>query len=281
MIEVLTPGIYSSIQDGGRTGFREFGVPCSGFMDESSAHVANLLLGNPPDAPLIETAQAGLRLKFHKPAHVVCCGAEAQAQINERPVQMNRVNPIRSGDVFWIGSIAKGVWTYIGIVGEFLLDPVMNSFSQHNGITSSVKLSKDTRIFFRTYKSVNAQNARIRFREEHFIKNEIEVFKGPEFDLLSESDKRGIIENYYSVSNQSNRMAFHFNEKLSAHEYSILTSPVLPGTIQWTPSGNLFCLMRDAQTTGGYPRILQLSRESISILSQKQPKELFKLQMRT
>ena len=49
----------------------------------------------------------------------------------------------------------------------------------------------------------------------------------------------------------------------------ILTSPVLPGTIQLTPSGQLIVLMRDCQTTGGYPRVLQLTEKSINILSQK------------
>ena len=49
----------------------------------------------------------------------------------------------------------------------------------------------------------------------------------------------------------------------------ILTAPVLPGTVQLTPSGQLIVLMRDCQTTGGYPRVLQLTEDAISILSQK------------
>jgi len=64
-------------------------------------------------------------------------------------------------------------------------------------------------------------------------------------------------------------MAYQLQEKLSKNNHSITTSATLPGTIQLTPSGKLIVLMRDAQTTGGYPRILQLSEQAISVLAQK------------
>jgi allophanate hydrolase subunit 2 len=59
------------------------------------------------------------------------------------------------------------------------------------------------------------------------------------------------------------------NETIPNTLPSILTSAVLPGTVQLTPSGKLIILMRDCQVTGGYPRVLQVSEESINRLSQK------------
>lgn len=64
-------------------------------------------------------------------------------------------------------------------------------------------------------------------------------------------------------------MAYQLNETLENSLSPIITSAVLPGTVQWTPNGHLIILMRDAQTTGGYPRILQLSESAINLLSQK------------
>jgi allophanate hydrolase subunit 2 len=64
-------------------------------------------------------------------------------------------------------------------------------------------------------------------------------------------------------------MAYQLTELIEGHDISILTSATLPGTVQLTPSGKLIILMKDGQTTGGYPRILQLSEKSINILSQK------------
>jgi allophanate hydrolase subunit 2 len=63
-------------------------------------------------------------------------------------------------------------------------------------------------------------------------------------------------------------MAIQLNEKLYNQINPIITSPVLPGTIQLTPNGTLIVLMRDCQTTGGYPRILQLDERSINTISQ-------------
>ena len=60
-----------------------------------------------------------------------------------------------------------------------------------------------------------------------------------------------------------------FTELITGHSHSMLTSGTLPGTVQLTPAGRMIILMKDGQTTGGYPRILQLSEESISVLAQK------------
>jgi len=64
-------------------------------------------------------------------------------------------------------------------------------------------------------------------------------------------------------------MGYRLKEELIKHSISIITSPVLPGTVQVMPSGKLIILMKDAQTTGGYPRVFQLTEKSIAILAQK------------
>jgi allophanate hydrolase subunit 2 len=58
-------------------------------------------------------------------------------------------------------------------------------------------------------------------------------------------------------------------QNIENHLEPIITSAVLPGTVQLTPSGKLIILMRDCQTTGGYPRVLQLKEASINVLAQK------------
>ena len=83
----------------------------------------------------------------------------------------------------------------------------------------------------------------------------------------------------YSISKDNNRMAYQILPVLKNSLESILTSPVLPGTVQLTPSGQLIILMRDCQTTGGYPRILQLTERSINILSQKTTNSVVKFSL--
>ncbi|MBQ0740214.1 allophanate hydrolase subunit 2 family protein, partial [Aquimarina celericrescens] len=78
----------------------------------------------------------------------------------------------------------------------------------------------------------------------------VEVYPGPEFELLSIEQKRVLMDSVFTISNSINRMAIQLEEKLKNSIFSIITSPVLPGTVQLTPSGNLIVLMRDCQTTG-------------------------------
>jgi allophanate hydrolase subunit 2 len=97
----------------------------------------------------------------------------------------------------------------------------------------------------------------------------IDVLKGPEFEMLSKTQKDALFSKPFIVSKNNNRMAYQLTETLSNNLDSIITSSVLPGTVQLTPSGKLIVLMRDCQTTGGYPRILQLKESSINVLAQK------------
>ena len=65
-------------------------------------------------------------------------------------------------------------------------------------------------------------------------------------------------------------MACQLEPSLPAHQIRIITSATLPGTVQITPSGRLIILLRDGQTTGGYPRILQLDAKSQDRIGQMQ-----------
>lgn len=100
--------------------------------------------------------------------------------------------------------------------------------------------------------------------------------KGPEYKQLSEK-QHTLLTAQFSVSPQWNRMAIQLTEKIINNLPSMYTSPVLPGTVQLTPSGRVIILMRDCQTTGGYPRILQMSAQSLNVLAQMQQGDSFLL----
>ncbi|MGB7395506.1 MAG: allophanate hydrolase subunit 2 family protein, partial [Pricia sp.] len=93
--------------------------------------------------------------------------------------------------------------------------------------------------------------------------------RGPEYEMLSDPQLERLFYKEFHISNENNRMAYQLEESVPGHTVSMLTSATLPGTIQLTPAGKLIVLMKDGQTTGGYPRILQLSDRAISILAQK------------
>ncbi|MFT5908365.1 MAG: allophanate hydrolase subunit 2, partial [Saprospiraceae bacterium] len=101
----------------------------------------------------------------------------------------------------------------------------------------------------------------------------IDVFKGPEYEILDDKTKENLINNNFKVHQNSNRMAIQIDGLGEVKFDDILTVPVQPGTVQITPSGKLLILMRDAQTTGGYPRVFQLTNDAVNKLAQKRPND--------
>ncbi len=278
MIEILKLGLYDSIQDLGRKGVQQFGVPQSGAMDAYSAKMANLILDNPMDAAVLEFTMLGPTLKCLKDTVICLSGAESRPKINERPVEQHKALSFKSGDVLNIGPCLNGARGYLAVDGGFQTETVLGSRSQYANITAAFKLQKGDRLPIDQNVQEKASNrALLRLPPEHFNTHTLTVFPGPEFSRLSKTQADTLMTQNFSVSKDSNRMAYQLNETLENELQSCITSLVLPGTVQLTPSGQLVILMRDCQTTGGYPRVLQLSEQAIDRLSQKKIGDQFRL----
>ncbi|WP_299106639.1 biotin-dependent carboxyltransferase family protein [uncultured Tenacibaculum sp.] len=277
MIKVLASGIYSSIQDIGRKGFRKIGVPISGTMDAFSAQLANHLLRNKEDAAVIEVTFGGCKLEFLTDTFVCITGADFFPKLNDTSIQLNTVQKVTKGSILSFGKRNYGVRTYIGVLGGIQTEEFLNSRSYYKGVTPMFVIQKGTMLPI-----VNVKNhfqpslAKVKVNESHFTSNDISCFKGPEFDLLSPEQIALLKETLFSISQDNSRMGYRLNEVIPNTFDSMLTSGVLPGTVQLTPSGKLMVLMHDCQVTGGYPRVLQLSENAINILAQKTTGDTFR-----
>src|SRR5690606_8334151 len=134
-IEVLQPGLFSTIQDLGRFGFREYGVPLSGPMDSYAAHLANLILHNNPHNPVLEITQIGPKLLFNAPASIVITGGILSPAINGFGITNNRIQRLAAGDILSFGKQVLGTRAYLAIKGGFSSYKVLNSFSWYEGLT--------------------------------------------------------------------------------------------------------------------------------------------------
>jgi len=271
MVKVIKAGLFDTIQDNGRLGFQEFGVPISGAMDRYSANLGNSILGNETNAAVMECVGFGPKLQFMLNTMICITGADMTAELNSEPVKINSVLVVESGDVLQFGKLNYGCRTYISVLGGFQTEAIMASRSMYNGITTHSRINNgDILPFLKMSTSMLVKPfSSIKINTSHFEANELEVYKGPEFNRLSVKNQNLISEMDFTISKDSNRMAYQFNEKLVNVLNPIITSLVLPGTVQLTPSGQLVALMRDCQTTGGYPRVLQLTEASINKLAQQ------------
>ena len=268
MIRVLTPGIYSSVQDQGRIGFAKLGIPISGVMDSYSARMAYMLLKNKQGAAVIEIAFGGAKFEFVQDCFICITGADFSPRLNDVPIEMSTVCEVKKGNVLSFGKRKFGVRTYVAVQGGIQTEQILKSRSFFQGITSQFQLRKGDELPILKKKSFeNRSLSRIKILQELFSVSTLQCYPGPDFEGLNKQQKKRLFEPF-TISEDNNRVGYRLHETIENNLKPILTSAVLPGTVQLTPSGTLIVLMRDAQVTGGYPRVLQLTSFSVDILSQ-------------
>ena len=268
MLKVLKTGFFTTIQDLGRFGYRDKGVPISGAMDRFAVEKGNQLLENPTNAAVMEITMTGPTLQFEVPTYICLSGADISPSLNKQRIENYKVVKVSKGDTLSFGKLNSGFRCYLAIKGGFKTPKILGSRSLYVPVTKNKCLQKDEEIAYEEIDAFAPTISEIKI-PDHFMDNTLEVQRGPEFSILSDDQLTSIFSKSFTVSEKNNRMAYQLAELIQGHSHSMLTSGTLPGTIQITPAGRLIILMKDGQTTGGYPRILQLTEAAICRLAQK------------
>lgn len=270
MLKVLKSGFYASIQDKGRSGFASVGVPVSGVMDTYSSDLANSILNNPLDLAVLEITFGNCEFQFLKKTIICISGADFSAKLNGIIINLNSKIIIQPNDILSFGKMNFGARTYVAVKHGFLSEKRLKSRSYFKNITKDFIIRKNDLIAYTDFKlSLTLTNTSVKINQNHFRTPILECFKGPEFDKLNQNQRYKLLHQEFTISMDNSRMGYKLEEVLENNLPQILTSAVFPGTVQLTPSGKMIILMRDCQVTGGYPRVLQFSEESINRLGQK------------
>jgi biotin-dependent carboxylase-like uncharacterized protein len=276
-LKILKTGPGTSIQDLGRFGFAQFGVPISGALDKRAFSWINHLLKNKESDAVLEICHPGIRIQFDSPTLICLAGATASIKVNGEIISGNGILEIRRNDQLEIGAFTEGSVLYLGIKNGFQSEKVMNSRSWFSGITNSDFAKKEERISYFTNQELPSYTASKVKWDTNWIKEQIiEVYPGSEWKLLDSKSQKLIESGEFTISDLKNRMAIQLKELLPNTIPEMLTAPVFPGTVQLTSGGKLIILMKDAQVTGGYPRVLHVSEEGLLILAQKKPQQKIK-----
>lgn len=268
MLKVLKTGFYTTVQDLGRIGYLNKGVPVSGSMDANAALIGNQLLENEANAAVLEITMTGPTLEFKEDTYVCLTGAKLTVTLNNEVITNNKVYKIHAGDILSYGKLVEGFRGYLAIKNGFLTNVLLGSRSYYYPITKERSIGSKTTILYEKCSSFPTKINTLRLNSI-LGESEIKVSRGPEFYLLNDNQLASLFSKEFSIAKENDRMAYQIEENIEGLAYSMLTSATLPGTIQLTPSGKLIVLMKDGQTTGGYPRILQLTEEAICVLAQK------------
>jgi biotin-dependent carboxylase-like uncharacterized protein len=269
VLKIHNPGFYTSIQDLGRFGYRHLGVPVSGAIHLRAAGQANALLENHPNDAMLEITMNGPELEFTEPTALVLTGAPLEAYLDGTALDMNRVYTVPGGAIFKSGHVREGLRSYLCVKGGFQTEVKLGSRSQFYPVTPTNTITKGAQIPYEPVAEFSPKLLSLK-PSKRTRGNTLIASPGPEFELLGEEHLKVLFASEFEVSKNHNRMACQLEPALPPHEIRMITSATLPGTVQLTPAGKLIILLRDGQTTGGYPRILQLDAKSQDRIGQKQ-----------
>jgi len=279
-MQIIKRGLFTTIQDSGRHGYRHLGIPQSGAMDSRAQHHANWLVANPPNAPVLECSFYGGIFRFERHQIIAITGADMNPRLNDAPCEMYRSIEVKSGDVLAFGYAHTGTRTYIAIQGMSDIEQVMESYSTYvsgkfGGFEGRTLQTGDS-LEWKNETPKNPNRVLSEHLRPHFskTKNIIRVVCSPEWEQLSADSQTLFEQAKYEIHADSNRMGIRLTgEALRLKDnFSMTSSATLPGTIQLPTNGQPIVLMHDGQTTGGYARIAKVIKADLGRLIQIPPK---------
>lgn len=277
-IDVLAPGLQTSVQGGQRTGLRHLGVGAGGALDVFSWRVGNALLGNHGQAAALEFTLRGPTLRFPQGAWIALTGADVDAIADGERVPGWRAVALPAGCTLTLGGCRRGARGLLAVAGGLDIAPVLGSASTDlrsgfGGLAGRPLQAGDTLQARGSAPGVKAVTADRAWVDPH---PDIQFQGTARIRLLPGADAPATPAPWtrpYRVAATSNRQGLRLEgprlEVRDAGER--LSSPVIEGTVQLPPDGQPIVLLADAQTIGGYPCIGHVVRSDLPRLAQLRP----------
>ncbi|MDQ2687634.1 MAG: biotin-dependent carboxyltransferase family protein [Armatimonadota bacterium] len=264
MFRVQTPGLLSTLQDLGRVGYQNTGMPVAGAMDPFALQVANLLVGNARGAAALELTLLGPTLEVLGDVTIAVCGADLSARLDDAPLPLWRTAALRAGQTLRWGRRVSGARAYLAVAGGLDVPEALGSRSTflRAGIGGFAGRALRAGDVLRGEGATAVQSGRALAPSAVPIYSSsatVRVVSGPHEDAFAPATLATFFTSEYMLSAQSDRMGYRLDgPSLScrSERQGVLLSEAVPwGGVQIPPDGQPILLMADRQTTGGYPLI--------------------------
>lgn len=277
-ITVIKPGLFSTLQDGGRYASQQYGVIVSGAMDRLSYHIGQLLLQQENKAA-IEITMIGPTLRFDVDTVIAITGANFLPLLNDKPCPMWRPVTVKAGSVLQCANATIGARGYIAVKHGLQVPVILGSRSTYlrakiGGFHGRALQKGDVL----PIKASDARRTNYFVKPEHFIEfsNDvtIRVTEGTEWQAFTKESQEFFLSTAFQLSTDADRMGYRLQSDMCltrSLQRDLISEAVTFGTIQVPPSGQPIVLMADCQTTGGYPKIAQVIQADLPKLAQLQP----------
>ena len=277
MIEVVKPGLLTTVQDAGRRGWRAFGMPVAGAMDRHAYAVANLLAGNPAGAAALEMTLVGAALRFEAAAYVAICGADLRPTLDARSVRTWSAFPVPAGAVLACGASASGARAYVAVHGGIDVPLVLGSRSTYVRAGVGGLAGRPLRAGDRV--PIGAPRAPLpaapralapALVPSYAPEVRLRVVLGPQDDRFTQRAIATFLGEPYAVTARNDRMGYPLEGPAIEHVAGpdIVSDAILPGAVQVPGSARPIVMAVDAHTVGGYAKIATVIGPDLARLAQ-------------
>jgi biotin-dependent carboxylase-like uncharacterized protein len=253
-LTVLDPGVLATVQDRGRPGWAHLGVPRAGALDAPAAELANRLVGNDPDAAVVETTLAGMRVRTGTGLWLAVTGAPCDVLVGGRPVAFGAAVYADSGSEVVLGPARSGVRSYLAVAGGIDVPAVLGSRS-----TDTLAWVGPPRLAAGTVLPVGRRRGEPRDHDtpRPAPTGPLRLRPGPREDWFAPGAVDALCATTYTVSADSNRVGLRLTgaplERRRTDE--LASEGMVLGAVQVPPDGQPVVLLADHPVTGGYPVI--------------------------
>lgn len=280
-IDVVRPGLFTTVQDLGREHYQRYGIAQCGAMDRLALRLGNMLVGNDEREAALEVTLVGPVLRFGDDRVVAVTGGDLGPTLNGEPVAMWRSFKVRTGDVLAFAGWRSGCRAYVAVSGGIAVPLVMGSRSTfvragYGGFYGrALRAGDQVPLGPMPEAAPRAAGRRLppdtvpdyaKFRPVRFV-------WGPQDDAFTSEALDALTTGRYVVSNQSDRMGYRLEGPRLAHRSGadIVSDFIAMGSIQVPGDGQPIVLMADCQMTGGYPKIGVVIGVDLPYVAQRKP----------
>ncbi len=281
-LQVIAPGLHSTIQDLGRRGFQDIGVPLSGALDRVGFTLANALVGNAANVPALEILVQGPLLEVVAASlRVSLVGAESGLVIEGEPaltMPPGQSTRLTRGQRIRIATLGRTFCAYLAVEGGFDVAPCLGSAATYRrnrlGGFQGRALEPGDVLPVRKQEADSRPELALAEAYDARLDQPIRVVLGPQQDHFTADAVNTFLSAAYAVAVQADRMGFRLDGPKLAHAkgYDIVSDGVVAGAIQVPGSGQPIVMLADAQTTGGYAKIATVISADVPVLARRRPR---------
>jgi antagonist of KipI len=274
---VVRPGLLTTVQDLGRWGYQDRGVPVAGPMDVFSHRLANRLVGNEDSAAALEITLVGPELQASGAAVCAVAGAQFELFVDGQRVECGRAFAVHPGATLRFGQRLAGARSTLAVRGGIDVPPVLGS--RATSLVSGMGPFGGRALAVRDVVPIGHAGTQVQDRVTGQALRlpsggaKLRAIAGPHEARFAPAALERLFSATFTVTTQSNRMGFRLDGPQLAYEdpAEILSDATPLGSLQVPRSGQPILLMADRQTTGGYPKIATVITADLSLAGQLAP----------